>query len=52
MTPEARFDELQQTSRADESILGLILYGSRAADMFVREGRRSPLLGGTIEATS
>ena len=37
MTPEARFDELLQTARADESILGLILYGSRAADMFVYE---------------
>ena len=37
MTPEARFDELLETARADESILGLILYGSRAAGMFVRE---------------
>ena len=37
MTPEARFDELLQTARADESILGVILYGSRAAGLFVRE---------------
>ena len=37
MTPEARFEELLQTARADESILGLILYGSRAAGMFVRD---------------
>jgi predicted nucleotidyltransferase len=37
MTPEERFDELLQTARADESILGLILYGSRAAGMFVRD---------------
>ena len=37
MTPEARFDELLETARADESILGLILYGSRAAGMFVRD---------------
>jgi predicted nucleotidyltransferase len=37
MTPEARFDELLETAQADESILGLILYGSRAAGMFVRE---------------
>ena len=26
MTPEARFDELLQTARTDESIVGLILY--------------------------
>jgi len=37
MTPEARFDELLETARADESVLGLILYGSRAASMFVRD---------------
>ncbi len=37
MTPEARFEELLATARADESILGVILYGSRAAGMFVRE---------------
>jgi len=37
MTPGARFDELLQTARADESILRLILYGSRAADTFVYE---------------
>src|SRR5438046_305592 len=37
MTPEARFEELLQTARDDESILGVILYGSRAAGLFVRE---------------
>ena len=37
MTPEAQFEELLETARADESILGLILYGSRAAGTFVRD---------------
>ena len=32
MTPEARFEELLQTARADESILGLILYGRRTEE--------------------
>jgi predicted nucleotidyltransferase len=36
-TPEDRFDELIATARVDESILGLILYGSRAAGIFVRD---------------
>ena len=36
MTPGAPFDELLQTARADESIRGLILYGSRAADVRIR----------------
>ena len=36
MTPKARFEALLETARNDESILGLILYGSSAAGMFVQ----------------
>ena len=43
MTPEAQFEELLETARADESILGVILYGSRAAGMFVRDDRTGTL---------
>ena len=37
MTPAARFEELLEIARGDDAILRLILYGSRAAGMFVRE---------------
>jgi predicted nucleotidyltransferase len=37
MSPAERFEELVETARADSAILGLILYGSRAAGMFVRD---------------
>ncbi len=36
-TPEERFHELLETACTDPAILGLILYGSRAAGVFVRE---------------
>ena len=52
MTPGARFDELLQTARADESILRLILYGSASSRHVRIRGPSLPLLRGTIEGTT
>jgi predicted nucleotidyltransferase len=37
MTSAQRFEEILELALSDDAILGLILYGSRAADMFVRD---------------